>query len=336
MRGATANTLLVAGGMRITAADAWLDDAAGRPNLRILTDATVETILLAEPPLRAVGVRLRTATGVAEIRAGAVVLAAGAIGSPLILMRSGVGDPAVLAAAGITPRHTLGEVGRNLADHVLAAGAVYATAMPPPPSRLQHSEALLYAGRGSDPWADASPDLVVACVVAPAVAAGLPRPDRPALSLLFGITHPASRGTLRPVSPDPADAPSIDPAYLAAAADREGMRDALALARRLATTAPLADALAGELLPGSAVTGRDAIDDFVARALVTHHHPAGTCRMGRDAGAVVRPDLSVAGVGGLFVADASVFPALPSGPINAAVAALAETFAARFGISRPA
>ncbi|MBU2190006.1 MAG: pyridoxine 4-oxidase, partial [Alphaproteobacteria bacterium] len=103
---------------------------------------------------------------------------------------------------------------------------------------------------------------------------------------------------------------------------------ALRAARTVGNHADLGNWREEEVLPGPGVRSDAEIDAFIARAASTHHHPAGTCRMGRDAGAVVDRDLKVNGFDNLFVVDASVFPALPSGPINAAVVAVAETWAA--------
>ena len=83
-----------------------------------------------------------------------------------------------------------------------------------------------------------------------------------------------------------------------------------------------------EVLPGISAQSDDEIDAFIASAASTHHHPAGTCRMGGDADAVVDPDLRLNGFDNIFVVDASVMPAIPSGPINAAIVAIAETWAA--------
>ena len=118
---------------------------------------------------------------------------------------------------------------------------------------------------------------------------------------------------------------SIDPAYLAEPEDRAALRRGLRVARHLARQEPLAPWCGEELLPGPEVADEDdtALDAFLARAVITHHHPAGTCRMGPadDAGSVVDGSLRIVGLDGVAVVDASVIPRLPSGPINAAVIA---------------
>jgi choline dehydrogenase-like flavoprotein len=252
------------------------------------------------------------------------------VSTPLLLMRSGIGPDRVLAAAGIACRHALPGVGRNLQDHLLVFGTVFQSRVPVPPSRLQHSESLMYLDSAALSAADTQPDVVLACVVAPAVLPHLPAPAYgQAFTILSGQTRPQARGTIVPTGPGTADPARIDPRYLAPAADRAAMRRALRLARQVGAHPALDPWRAREVLPGPDIGDDDAaLDAFIARAASTHHHPAGTCRMGRDAEAVVDPDLAVRGLAGLWVVDASVLPTLPSGPINAVVVAIAETWAA--------
>lgn len=324
--GTAPNTLNIRDGRRVTAADAWLRPALGRPNLALRTGTVAERLVLAGG--RVTGALLRGGGAAEEVHAGHVVLAAGAVDSPLLLMRSGIGAPATLAAAGIACRHALPGVGRNLQDHLLVLGNVWRARRPVPPSRLQHSESLMYL-RAADPAAEGPPDIVLACVVAPSAAPGLAAPPYgSAFTILAGVTHPASRGSLRPAGPGADDPPVIDPGYLSAPGDRAGMRAALALARRIGGSPELADWAEAEVLPGPECRSDAALDAFVARAACTHHHPAGTCRMGSDDLAVVDGDLALRGLAGLSVVDASVMPTLPSGPINAATLAIAETWTA--------
>ena len=116
--------------------------------------------------------------------------------------------------------------------------------------------------------------------------------------------------------------PIIDPHYLETEHDRRTLRKAMQLARIIGGQPELSEWSHHELLPGEVVASDPDLDAFLARAAATHHHPAGTCRMGD----VVDETLGVRGVADLFIADASVIPRLPSGPINAAVMAIAETW----------
>ena len=328
MAGPTLNTLTIRDGRRLSVADAYLTaEVRARPNLRIVTGALVDRLRFEGADVRGVIVRRSGAETVLAARAG-VVLSAGSIATPAILMRSGLGTGRDLSAAGIAVRQDAPGVGANLQDHLLAAGNVWRAARPVPPSTTQHSESLTYIpAEGADP--DAPPDLVVGIVTLPVVSEALVAPAAPApgegYTLMFGVTHPESRGRVRLRSPDPAAAPEIDPAYLSAPRDRALFREALDWARRLSHAAPYAPWRGEEIWPRPEdLASAEARDAFIARAVTTHHHPVGTCRMGRDSAAPVAPDLSVKGVSGLWVADGAVLPSLTTGPVNAAIVGIAE------------
>jgi pyridoxine 4-oxidase len=320
MDGPTLNTLTIRDGRRQSVADAYLSPASGRSNLSIITGATVDGLQ----------VRNRRCHGVAVLTDGrhetltaerGVILAAGTIGSPQILLRSGIGPADEVTPLGIAVAHDLPGVGRNLHDHLLAGGNLYRARRPVPPSRYQHSESLMYVAHGNG----VAPSLVLACVTAPVTTEAF---DAPPLgggyTLMFGFTHPRSRGSVRLASADPHAAPLIDPNYLAEAADREAHLAALEMAQLVGHARALEGWRASELLPGPGCADPTARLAFVAKAACTHHHPVGTCRMGADADAVVGPNLAVHGIDGLFVVDASVMPTITSGPTNAAVIAIAE------------
>ena len=170
----------------------------------------------------------------------------------------------------------------------------------------------------------------MACVTLPVVSETLARTIRvPApgagYTLMFGITHPRSRGHLTIASADPHAKPIVDPAYLSNPEDRLLLLEALDWARRLGAADAYAPWRGEELLPAPGdLASQDARLAFIEHAAFTHHHPIGTCRMGTDRDAVVRPDLSVAGVPGLRIVDASIVPSLTTGPVNAAIVAIAE------------
>ncbi len=323
MAGPTLNTLTIKDGKRQSVADAYLLPALGRDNLVLLTDSLVLRLLF-DSTGRCSGVEVETDGEVRQILAErGVILCAGAIGSPGLLMLSGIGAPDELKSLGIAPRLDLPGVGRNLHDHLLSGGNVYDARRPVPASRYQHSESLLYVER--DGKTDASPELVLACVVAPVVTEMFDAPPLgEAYTIMFGFTQPRSRGTLKLASADPRGRPIIDPNYLAEEADRQVYLDALDLARAVGSASALDDWRARELLPGAACETRSQRLSFLEQAAFTHHHPVGTCRMGGDSEAVVGPDLKVRGAEGLYVVDASVMPSITTGPPNAAIVALAE------------
>lgn len=320
LAGPTTNTLTIKDGKRQTIADAYLTPVQGRANLKLISSVVVEALLFEGG--RCVGVRL---TGGRELRAErGVILTAGAVGSPLLLMRSGIGHGDELRAVGIAPHHDLPGVGQNLHDHLLSGGNVYRARRPVPPSRYQNSESLMYIAQ---PENGAAPEMVLACVIAPVTTEQFTAPAYgEAYTIMFGFTHPKSRGTIKLASADPATPPLIDPNYLAEAYDRDIYLQALERARAVGHAEALADWRAEEVLPGPSVKSEADRRTFLEKAAFTHHHPVGTCRMGVDENAVVGPDLKLRGMEGLYVCDASVLPSITTGPVNAAIIAVAERF----------
>ncbi|AJY47907.1 GMC family oxidoreductase [Martelella endophytica] len=325
MVGVTPNSLNIRDGRRVTVAEAWLTpDIRARENLSILTGTRVQRLVID-------GSRVHRIEGVGPqgrigISADQVILSAGALESPALLMRSGIGPQDVLAAASVDCLIDMPGIGRNLQDHLLGAGNLYATRKPLPASRLQHSESMAYM-RAGDFTATGRPEIVVGCGVAPIVSECFQAPEPgTAYSFLFGVTNPTSRGSLRIGGPNLDDRLIIDPAYLQTEHDRAMFRNALEAARTIGHADGLAEWRDRELLPGP-LGSKAEIDEFIAKAAITHHHPSGTLRMGKDDAAVVDPDLRLKSLDNLHVVDASVIPNLTAGPIHAAVLAIAESFA---------
>jgi choline dehydrogenase-like flavoprotein len=314
------NTLTIKEGRRQTIADAYLRPAPDQPNLKLIANADVLSLQIERG--RCTGLRARLDGRLREFRAGTIVLAAGTIGSPVLLLRSGIGPAGELQALGIPIQHDLSGVGRNLHDHLLSGGNVYRARRHVPPSRYQNSESLMYVARGSNAGA---PEMVLACVIAPVATEQFTAPSYgEAYTLMFGFTHPRSRGTIRLASADPRVMPLIDPDYLAEEYDRAIYSEALDLARAVGHAKAFDDWRAEEVLPGRDLTSSADRMTFLAKAAYTHHHPVGTCRMGVDDAAVVSPDLGLRGIEGLYLCDASVIPSITTGPVNAAIIAIAE------------
>ncbi len=325
LAGVTANTLTISDGRRASVADAYLSHAARRPNLSVMTGTVAEQLLIERDHVRSVLVRCNGAEMLLE--ADTIVSCLGVIASPLLLMRSGVGEPEALARADVRCTHDLPQVGRNLHDHLLAAGNVYTSRRPVPPSRRQHSESLMYLHADNPARAHGAPDSVLACVVLPVVTECFAAPPiGSAYTIMCGATHPTSRGAVQLSGPAAADTPIIDPAYLTTEHDRTTFRRSLRLAREVGGAIALNEWRAEERLPGASVQSDADIDFFLARAAMTHHHPVGTCALGT----VVDANLRVHGLDNLFVVDASVSPRITSGPVNAGVVAIAETWAGDF------
>ncbi|HEY1382199.1 MAG TPA: GMC family oxidoreductase N-terminal domain-containing protein, partial [Dongiaceae bacterium] len=192
MTGPCLNTLTIKDGKRQTIADAYLAPALARPNLQLLAQTRVLSLVLDGARCR--GIRIADAAGERTLMAErGVVLAAGTIGSPTLLLRSGIGPADELAALGIVVKHDLPGVGRNLHDHLLSGGNVYRSRRPVSPSKYQNSESLMYIACDG---AAGAPELVLACVTAPVTTeqfAALALGE--AYTLMFGFTHPRSRGS---------------------------------------------------------------------------------------------------------------------------------------------
>ena len=320
MTGPCLNTFTIKDGKRQTIADAYLTPALARPNLQVMAETQVLALLFEGTRCR--GVRIAVRAGEREMMADRVILAAGTIASPMLLMRSGIGAADDLRALGIAVRHDLPGVGRNLHDHLLSGGNVYRSRQPVPPSKYQNSESLMYLARDG---AMRAPELVLACVVAPVTTEQFaPLKPGEAYTIMFGITHPRSRGALTLASVDPNAAPLIDPNYLAEDYDRNAYLDALEQARAVGGASALSGWRLDEYLPGPTARTTAERRAFLERAACTHHHPVGTCRMGSDDEAVVGLDLAVRGLDNLSVCDASIMPAITTGPVNAAIVAIAE------------
>ena len=326
MTGPTLNTFTILDGKRQSVADAYLTaPVLARANLSTVTESVV-TKLRFEGKAHCRGVEIAGPQGQERLTAAqGVILAAGAIGTPMLLMQAGIGPADELGSLGIAPRLDLVGVGRNLQDHLLSGGNVYRARKPVPASKYQHSESLMYIERASSERRSAWPELVLACVVLPVVTECFSAPAvGEAYTIMFGFTHPKSRGCVRLASADLRAKPLIDPNYLAEEYDRRAYLDALDRAQAVGHSKALAEWRETEILPGPGCRSEKDRLAFLEKAAYTHHHPVGTCRMGQDEAAVVAPDLAVRGAEGLHVVDASVFPTITTGPVNAAIVAVAE------------
>ena len=332
-------------GRRVSTAQAYLRPARRRPNLRVMTGATAQRLLIEDG--RAVGAVVRRADGsVAEMRAQReVVVCAGAIATPKLLMLSGIGDGEALRALGLPVHLHRPGVGRNLQDHFISrlgfrtrpAGTLNEITA----SRLRTAGmAARYAISRRGPMAVGATEATLFARVTPGAeeaevqfqfinfslspGGGYVLPKHPGFMFNFGQCRPDSRGELVLRSADPDDKPVIRANYLSAPGDQRVMVAAARVARRLGRTAPFSNLVLEELAPPPDVESDDDLLDYMRGSGTTVYHPCGTCRMGGDAGAVTDPELRVRGVAGLRVADASVMPLVPSSNIQPAVMMVAE------------
>ncbi|MFE1783421.1 GMC family oxidoreductase [Streptomyces sp. NPDC059506] len=308
---------------RSSASVAYLHPFLDRPNLHLMLETWAYRLELDGG--RATGVRVRTADGEEKLVAAAreVVLCAGAVDTPRLLLHSGVGPAADLSALGIDVRHDLPGVGENLLDHPESV-IVWETDGPIPENSAMDSDAGLFVRR--DP-ASPGPDLMFHFYQIPFTdnpeRLGYERPEH-GVSMTPNIPKPRSRGRLYLTSADPSVKPALDFRYFTDEDDYDArtLVDGIRLAREIAATEPLAGWLTREVCPGPQVTTDEEISEYARRAAHTVYHPAGTCRMGAadDELAVVDPELRVRGLDGVSIADASVFPTMTA--VNPMVAVL--------------
>ena len=327
-------------GLRHGVREAYLRSLGGNRNLAILCDTTVESIAVENRRATSVRVRRDGTTRTIGCRRE-VILAAGAIDTPKLLELSGIGDPGRLQGLGIQPVHALPGVGEGLRDHLhtrltfRSRRAVTLNDIMRSPARkvlfglrylvsrkgfMATSTATVHALARSAPE-PARPD--VKLQLHPLSAPEIRSPDRVELDAFsgFGIgtfpLRPVSTGSVHIASRDPREQPRIRPNYLNHPDDLACAIAAVRLARRVAAQPALSDLVAEEVRPGAEAKSDEAIAAFIRETGTTSYHPVGTCRMGVDAMAVVDPELRVIGLEGLRVADASVFPTMPSSNTHA-------------------
>jgi 4-pyridoxate dehydrogenase len=339
--------MTIRSGRRESAATAYLHPALSRDNLQIKVDAHATRIVMQGS--RAVGVEY-VRNGVSRMLEAdrEVILAGGTINSPQLLMLSGIGPPEALACHNIPLRVPLAGVGQNLQDHV-AALILYARSAPGPVQRNMRLDRLGFElARGYLFGTGFTTDLPGGITAFLKTDAGEVLPDTqllfiagplgasPYLPFQKGfddafacrivLLRPQSRGSIGLASADPFAHPRIRQKLLATDRDWSTMRKAVALFRDIARHRAIAPFIAHELGPLAGLRSDDELEHWVRTTAVTAHHPAGTCRIGQasDPLAVVDPELRVHGTQGLRVVDASVFPDLVGGNINAAVIMIAE------------
>jgi len=325
-------------GRRWSAADAWLRPAMKRKNLTVRTQAHALGVVVENG--RATGVRIATKDGEQVVRAGReVILCAGAIGTPQLLMLSGVGPADHLRELGIDVVVDNPNVGEHYQDHLFYPMNWETTAKGTLAEAEHPLQLLQFVTRGRG---------LLTSTVAEATAflstrQGLDAPDlqlhfgpvyfhnngfdthaTPAFAIGPTLVAPQSRGRIRLRSADPLEAPSILGNHLTQAADVEAVRAGVDLCREIVRQKSLAPLTGRELHPGEGVTTPEAIERDVRRDVETIYHPTSTARIGTPETGAVDPELRVHGVQALRVVDASVFPTIPRGNTNAPVYMVAE------------
>ncbi|ANY09946.1 glucose-methanol-choline oxidoreductase [Pseudonocardia sp. HH130630-07] len=294
-------------GRRVSAATAYLSPPWGTAEwqdaLTVYGGCAARTLLFDGD--RVTGVRCEDT----ELHAAETVVAAGAVGSPALLQRSGIGPEDTLRAAGVAVRHELPGVGRGWSDHP-SVFLPLRSGLPDPHVDAVAGQAALNLDSGTDPAGDLE-ILLFAHPFAP----------RGPAHLMCAVQRPDSRGMLAITSPDPADPPRLDYRYLRSTSDRHRMRAAVRVAAEILRAAGWDRAGADDGGPAGWELGNDTrLDEWIHSRLTTSVHLSGSAAMGTGPDAVVGPDLRVHGVAGLRVADTSVLPSVPRrGPAATAV-----------------
>jgi choline dehydrogenase len=321
-------------GARASAADGYLKPALRRGNLTVWTQVQAARLMIEEG--RAVGVEffMKKPEGLQQVRAAReVILCAGAIGSPQLLLMSGIGPQAELEALEVRVAVDLRGVGGNLQDHLNIGQSYHSTQ----PTSLNNAESvpnlLKYIFTKNGPLtsnvAEAGAfvksraeltecDLQLHFAPVHFIEHGLKNPTGHGFSLGVVLLTPQSAGRIYLRSRDPRGAPGIDPCYLANKEDLGPLSEGLKLVWKLL------ESKAFDLYRGEAVFGKEDAAPFIRAHAKTLYHPVGTCKMGQDAASVVDAKLQVYGVAGLRVVDASIMPRIVRGSTNAAVMMIAE------------
>jgi len=320
--GAAPSNFNIAEGRRFSSADGYLKPILDNSRLTVLTGSHVLGLLL--KGTRCMGIRHLVNGQPVETRATSqVVLSAGAINTPRILMLSGIGDPAELAPLGIPVRHALPGVGKNLQDHPLVQAIVCRVKQPLGPK--------LDNGGGTMLNWKSRPGLAQADVHAFPVQGNSAEPrirelhdtSGEVFSMGVGLMHSKSVGHLRMLSADPFGPLEIQPNYLAEPKDVEALVSAVGTIMDLAETMAFRDLFAGFAAPERRLSKAETVE-FIRNACGTFFHTSGTAKMGRDALSVVDPRLKVHGLDGLTLSDASVIPIIPTCNTHAPVTMIGE------------
>jgi choline dehydrogenase len=326
-------------GRRFSAADGYLHPVRKRPNLTIITGGLVEKVTFANG--RATGVQYRTETGGrTQLTANReVILSAGAIGSPHLLLLSGIGDPNSLTKVGVPVVAASPQVGANLQDHLTAGWVVHT---PTPVTMVdaekpKHVVRYLLTRRGmlasniaeavafihTEPGLPA-PDIELIFAPVPYLDHGFTQPPGHGLSVGGVLLRPRSVGSLSLASADPTEAPQIDPNYLDDPDDVRRLLAAGHIMRDLLAQPSLAPHVGEPMRPDHWPADDIEIEQLMRANAETLYHPVGTARMGTDSGSVVDEELRVRGVEGLRVVDASVMPQIIRGHTHAPTMMIAE------------
>ncbi len=305
-------------GKRFSVVEGYLNTALERSNLTLSTNSMVTRLLF--DGKRCIGVEYNqngeTKTAYAKRE---VIVSAGSIESPKLLLLSGIGNPTRLREFDIAVVAEVPGVGENFHNHTLA-GVTARTKKEVPLGRLNNAESCLFCKSHPD-WT--VPDLQLAFTPVP-FSIVEQQTDQNLISILPGITRPLSRGWVRLASKNPFDKPLINPNYFAVESDLERLVQGVKIARQIFTANAFSEWFEHETVPGPDTQTDEELRDFLRKSTLSYHHQVGSCKMGLDDMAVVDPQLRVHGIEGLRVADGSIMPCIPIGNIHTSVVMIGE------------
>jgi len=327
--GASLANLNIKDGTRHNTARAYLRPAMLRPNLTVLTNAQALRLLFEGKRCRGVEISVEGTARTVHAR-HEVVLSAGAIDSPRLLLLSGVGDPQELRKLGIPVVAELKGVGKNLHDHPLLMGVNFEAVGKIPPFRNNCGGSQAFWS--SDPSIKV-PDIMVVPIQRPYASAEVAKlypVSENSFAVTPGLMRPVSRGQVRLLSAAPNGPLEIQPNFLQERADVEALMRSVGFALDLGAQPAFRDLVKRPASPSSRLAPRQ-LEEFVRLSCSSYFHPVGTCKMGVDPLAVVDPRLKVHGLSGLLVADASVMPQITSGNTHAPCVMIGERAAEFLG-----
>ena len=321
--GAAIANLRIRNNRRVNLPQDYLYAALRKPNLTLLTGA--EVVNLKMEGTKVTGVTFvkdgQTQTVQASSR---VILSSGAINTPKILMLSGIGDENELNTHGINVRVKLPGVGRNFQDHVLVAGCIWEYNTPLPPANNLAEATFFWKSDGSLDTPDLQPFQIevpyTSEVTGPAY-----KPPAGAWSIAPGLVRPKSRGRVYLASADAKTPARVDARFLSDSADVKALIRGIELCREIGNSSVMKPYAKREVMPG-ALDAKSMVE-FLKNAAGTYFHESGSCKMGRDEMSVVDAKLSVNGVEGLSIADASIMPRVSTGNTMAPTVIIGERMA---------
>jgi choline dehydrogenase len=315
---------IIKDGQRQSMARAYLYPVLAQKNVTLMVRTHVDRLTF--DGTRAAGIELRGSSGSRRITARSeVILCSGGVNTPKLLMLSGIGNEALLKTQGIKTLVHAPEVGENFQDHLLHGGCIWE-----PKEHIPHRNSAANAsGFVKSQQSLDTPDINLVQIELPYASDVVGKqynPPATSWALCAGLVAPKSRGAVRLRSANPDDRPIIDARFLSHPDDVKALAHGIEVARDIGNSAAMRDFVKREVVPGKTLSGK-AMEDFVRDGATTYFHQAGTCRMGKDARAVVDTNLRVNGIQGLRIADSSVMPRIPGVATMATCALIGERMA---------